>query len=223
MRKIIKSNQPAALAKWRKKVAGTEWFNYDSMKQEFGLREAVVKSLLKEQGGLCAYTGIKVDATTCHIEHVKAQTHCTKGDGEDVDYNNMVACYPKPNTACLFGAVRKASWPTPTEAGEFISPLQTGCERKFHFNYDGTVKARNSEPARQTIEHLGLNEKQLKDYRRQAIRGTLNKHNGQLLDLASAKAALATLEKQKTELDPFIFVVVDALKNHISTIGRKIR
>ena len=222
MRRIVKNSQPPALAKWRKKTAGTAWFNYEGLKQEPKLRETVIKALLKEQGGLCAYTGIAIDAATCHVEHVKAQDHCPAGSGDDVDYNNMVACFPQPNVGCPFGAVEKGSWPPPAEAKDFVSPLQVGCEGKFYYLYDGKIKARSSQAAEKTIEKLALDHKQLENYRRQAIRGALNK-NGQLLTLKDAEATLATLARQTGKLDPFLFVVVNALQNHINQVNKKIR
>lgn len=221
MRRIIKSNQPSALAKWRKKTAGTQWFNYEGLKQEPGLREIVVKALLKEQGQLCAYTGIEIDANTCHIEHVKAQAHCPAGSGEDVEYNNMVACFPRPGMGCDFGAVKKGKWPPPAEAANFVSPLQADCERKFTFTYEGKIRPRNSEAAEETVEHLSLDHKQLENYRRQAIRGALNDKHGKLLTLDSAKATLAGLMQQKGKLAPFWFVLVNALQNHIATVSKK--
>ena len=48
------------------------------------LREPAIRGL-----HMCAYTGRRIDADSCHIEHLRPQAHC--GIGEDVHYRNVVA------------------------------------------------------------------------------------------------------------------------------------
>jgi len=138
--------------------------------------EAVRRSLLTEQFHLCAYTMRRLAAdnidtrSSCHIEHVLPQ--CRKVLGEDVDYQNMVACYPPSQSkiACEFGAHSKADF-DPSEGG-FVSPLSNNAQEQFMFDADGNIKGRTDD-ASATINILNLNCKVLVNDRAAAIKGYL--------------------------------------------------
>src|SRR5690606_8588398 len=107
-------------------------------------------------------TGRRIDVGSCHIEHLRPQSHCTVGD--DVDYRNLVAGVPAPNTPQLpYGAHKKADWPNGAEEHLFVSPLSAGCAARFSFRLNGEVGARNpaDNAAVETIQHLGLNDQAL--------------------------------------------------------------
>ncbi|WP_325135696.1 retron system putative HNH endonuclease [Hymenobacter sp.] len=196
-------------------------FNYESIDQD--TREAVLKALVKEQGGLCAYTGRSITAKTCHIEHVLAQTHCKKrGLHEDVSYYNMVACVPKPNTTLAYGAIPKKSWPDPDkpdQVDKFVSPLSDDCERRFVFRYSGKVhpaEGGGKEAAAETIKKLCLDNAALIRLRQSAILSALSP-KGKPLPLSHVKQRLRQLETQTGEQEEFCFVLKQVLRQHIAS------
>ncbi|MBK7994613.1 MAG: hypothetical protein IPK14_14885 [Blastocatellia bacterium] len=67
--------------------------SYDNM--ERSVKNVVHNSLIKEQGSICCYTGIRISVDSSHIEHLKPQTICV--GNEDVEYNNLLAAYPRPD------------------------------------------------------------------------------------------------------------------------------
>jgi uncharacterized protein (TIGR02646 family) len=219
MREINAQHEPAALTEWRAASQNDINFGYNLMPGE--LRTVVKAALVTEQRGLCAYTGIGIDSNNSHIEHLNPQVHCERG--EDVTYFNLVACYPAPNAPHVpFGAIRKRNWPTPPERYLFVSPRSKGCEKRFRFNLRGVISAvgENDEAVKMTIRRLGLDELALTAQRKAALDATLEfLGNGPAsLDLKSARKRLLGLEgaeKGTARLEPFCFVLKQALKKHI--------
>ena len=108
MRQITKSAEPPELTSWKAANRADPNYCYASLTADH--RQAIRDSLVAEQRGLCAYTGRRIDIGSCHIEHLRPQVHC--GRGEDVDYRNLVAGVPAPNTPQLpYGAHNKRDWP----------------------------------------------------------------------------------------------------------------
>jgi uncharacterized protein (TIGR02646 family) len=181
MKKISKTYPPTEYLQWLKcqeqlGIKDKLQFNYDTGidREPF---DALKKKLIEEQGYLCAYTGMKIlpdiknidgqitEIGTFHIEHLKPRTLCKQEQkdkkkvlSEDLDYQNIVACYPKDenDTPCSFGAKLKDDW---WDEKEFISPCQDDCERRFSFSWNGNVSSTIDEDhaAKKTIEILGLN------------------------------------------------------------------
>ncbi len=219
MRHIQKRNEPQSLTQWRAAQQNDPNFGYDLI--EADLRREIRQALVTEQGGLCAYTGRRIDETSCHIEHPKPQAHCV--NGEDVSYSNMLACVPAPNAPGLpYGAHKKGSWPHTTEVALFVSPLRPGCEERFSFTLNGEIKANDlpDTAATETIARLGLNHKLIQQLRKAAIEATLGiRGRGQAsLDLHRARARLNGLtaaEQNRSPLEPFCFVLKQALQRHI--------
>ena len=90
MRHIQKRNEPQSLTQWRATFQNDPNFGY--LLIEANLRREIRQTLVAEQGGLCAYTGRRIDEASCHIEHPKPQDHCR--NGEDASFANMLACVP---------------------------------------------------------------------------------------------------------------------------------
>ena len=180
MKKINKTHPPLEYLQWLKiqKETGEKgnlYFNYDEGIESEAFN-ALKQKLIEEQGYLCAYTGIRISSDikvdgivlgkgTFHVEHLKPRTICKKEQkeqgniiSEDLDYRNMVACYPKDenDASCSFGAKSKDDW---WDEEEFISPCQEDCERRFSFSWSGIVSPTLDEDyaAKKTIEKLGLN------------------------------------------------------------------
>jgi uncharacterized protein (TIGR02646 family) len=142
MRHIQKSNEPQSLTRWRAAHQSDPNFGYRLI--EANLRGEIRQALVAEQGGLCAYTGRRIDEASCHIEHPKPQVHYM--NGEDASFANMLACVPAPNAPGLpYGAHKKGAWPDAVEEALFVSPLRPGCEERFSFTLNGEIRA--SSPA----------------------------------------------------------------------------
>ena len=122
MREIGPLVEPAAFTEWRAKYRNDINYGYGLISSD--LRDLIKDSIIAKQGGLCAYTGIGINAEKSHIEHLLPQDHCHRGQ-EDVAYGNMVACYPGPNTVYVpFGALRKSNWPSRADQHLFVSPAR---------------------------------------------------------------------------------------------------
>lgn len=217
MRWINKAQEPRELTEWRAKYKNDVNFNYDLMRGDKAVLWAISSSLLNEQGHLCAYTGRRIKEDSFHIEHVNPQAHCKRG--EDVAYTNIVACYPAPNTRSVpYGAHKKGDWPNLDQRNQFASPLERDCEERFVFNLRGEISsAPDDTAAKKTIEKLGLNDSELKRLRQEAIKGTLGSANN--LSLSDARKRLKILEQANGQyLEPFCFVLSQALRKHISRL-----
>jgi len=227
MRWIRKKSEPVELTEWRALNSKDVNFSYSLMRQDRTVTKAVTESLLEEQGWLCAYTGLRIDGYItpaepsrcgCHIEHIKPQDHCNTI--ETVTYTNMVACYPGPNptSGTPYGAERKGNWPDPSEQHLFVSPLDSSCETRLLFNLRGEIKSNDGDSAaKTTIEKLGLDHDELIAFRKAAIQGTLGKDNN--LPIKDARARLKGIKSQQSgRLEPFCFVLIQALEKHISRL-----
>ncbi len=215
MKWIRKNTEPRELSEWRARYRSDINFGYALMRGSHNVVAAVTNSLLLEQGWLCAYTGLRIELDSCHIEHIKSQIHCVPS--ETVAYNNMGACFPRPNpeSETPYGAEKKGSWPPPSEQHLFVSPLDQSCEMRFLFNLRGEIRSRDDDQAaKTTIEKLGLDHSELESYRKSAIQGALGKTNN--LRIKDARKQLRRLNSQQNgRLKPFCFVLVQALEKHI--------
>lgn len=168
MRRIIKTHAPQQLTQWRNENRDTNHSYQDLIGTE--VHQALKEKLLKEQGCICAYTGRAVDKTSCHVEHLKPRNKCT--DWEEVDYRNVVACFPADggDTSYGYGAPLKAGWWDETL---FVSPLADDCERRFKFTWSGHIypNPEDHQGAKKTIEILGLDNEELKRLRKSRISG----------------------------------------------------
>lgn len=214
MRTIQKNSPPRALVEWRARYKDDVNFGYDLLRQDKDVMAAVVASLLDEQGGLCAYTGRPISESKCHVEHLKPQAYCARG--EDVDYNNLVACHPKPNAGrAPYGAHAKDCWPTPTEEHLFVSPTQAGCEGRFRFNRRGAISSpMRDRQAAATISRLALDHEELTSLRRAAIEG-MRKPGKRYLSVPQLKKVVARLRNETGRLTPYSFAVCQGLEHYI--------
>ena len=80
MRTIEARPEPLAYAQWRAASQGDINYGYDLIPAE--LRVQLKAALIAEQRGICAYTGIGIDATHSHIEHLAPQAHCVQGESD---------------------------------------------------------------------------------------------------------------------------------------------
>ncbi|UPY35032.1 retron system putative HNH endonuclease [Sediminicoccus sp. KRV36] len=224
MRQISKGAEPAALIAWKAENRALPTYRYASLSADHRL--ALRAALVAEQRGLCAYTGRRIDPDSCHIEHLRPQAHCE--NGEDVDYRNLVAGVPAPNTPQLpYGAHKKADWPANAQEHLFVSPLSGGCAARFSFKLNGEVEPASATDtaATETIARLGLNADALVRLRKAAIDATLQiRGRGPAsIGIADARKRLRTLhraEQQAGILEPYSFALVQALERHIRRIEK---
>lgn len=224
MRQINKGAEPGELTAWKAQNRALPNYCYASLTSAH--RTTIRTALVTEQRGLCAYTGQRIDVDSCHIEHLRPQAHC--GIGEDIDYRNLVAGVPAPNKAQLpYGAHRKADWPTIADEHLFVSPLSNGCAGRFSFRLNGEIEARNAadNAAAQTIDRLGLNNQALVQLRKAAIEATLQiwGRGPASIGIADARRRLRDLEQaeqQAKTLEPYSFVLVQALERQIRRIEK---
>ena len=120
---------------------------------------------------------------------------------------------------------RTGSWPDATEEALFVSPLRPGCEERFSFTLNGEIRASSptDAAATKTIERLGLNHALMNQFRKAAIEATLGMRGRGLasLDLHSARARLNGLraaEENRGSLEPFCFVLKQAIRKHICSL-----
>lgn len=218
MREIRSGQEPRELARRRESTPG---FNYSSISGS--LKSTIKSSLISEQRELCGYTGIRIAINTSHIEHIRPQKHFR--DGEDVQYVNMLACYPGSESSYTgFGAVKKGSWPTPGELHLFVTP-RGPCESRFTFELFGKVRPSNpsDSAAVETIEKLNLNHPDLVNRRKDRIQGTLRYTQVQKLDLKSARKRLQNLnaaEEGHAALEEFCFALKQVLSDYIARLEK---
>lgn len=211
MRKIEKRGEPKELSQWRAVNRGNPNFGYALIGSE--LRELLKQQMLEEQGYLCAYTGQRISAVSAHLEHLQPQAHCTLA--QEVDYQNLVACYPGPNRPSPgYGAIEKADWPSDEEGHLFVSPLNAQCETRFLFNKRGciAVSQANDIAASTTIQRLKLVTAALERNRKASLSFI------DYLRLKEARTRLIQLEKESGRFTEFSFAVKQVLSKRIKTL-----
>ena len=223
MRRISKTHPPQELIAWRNENRDTN-HTYPDLSGTAAHFQLKAK-LLEEQGWLCAYTGRLIDSDSSHVEHIKPQCQCT--EWEDVDYRNVVACFPADggDVSYGYGAPVKASW---WDEEQFISPLSADCERRFRFAWSGHVHPNpdGHECATTTIKALRLDADSLRQLRKARIDGFFgfgSRTRARPLTVIEAKTALANLDLRDNNgrLQEFCFVLRQLLPKYIERAGAK--
>jgi uncharacterized protein (TIGR02646 family) len=219
MKRIRKTHPPKEFLEWiQKRRAADQRCNYKSLSGSPHIK--LKEHLLKEQGYICAYTGIRIKKESSHIEHLKPQTQCT--DDETIDYYNVVACFPMDggDTSYGFGAPlnKGDSW----KEGEMVSPCDAICETKFSFSWKGKVfpADKDDEVAIKTISRLGLDSQGLRDRRYAAIKvffGFSSNPRVKKLDKQTARRRLEEIYRQDSsnQFVEYCFVIRQLLYKHI--------
>jgi len=178
------------------------------------VHDVVKASLLREQGYLCCYTGLRIFDALAHIEHLRPQTSCT--NGEDVAYDNLCAAYPEPNRteACPFGAQQKGGW---YDAETFISPLLDDCEKAYVYDLQGGISPHPRYPhADVMIKKLGLTHKKLSELRATKINEWLFPEGEELSEtqVNRLQARLAQRDEEDRLIE-FCFVLQQACREYV--------
>ncbi len=172
MRFVKKGAEPAALRAFKANNKTTpEVLVYSSLSA--GVRSALYRSMLAEQGKLCAYTMMPIGRhlgnapRDFHIEHVQPRW-CHRE--RELDYNNMVLCALGDNRAGgEFGARKKDD--ADVNDADFVAPLNASCETRLRFESRGYVDPSdaNDKAAVRTIKLLALDHPALREARSGAI------------------------------------------------------
>jgi uncharacterized protein (TIGR02646 family) len=216
MKKILKNGRPLRYALWCNKVAGTDKEDYNELPP--AEKQVLLDALIEEQGFICGYTMRRIDRDTAHIEHIKPQSICRmERQGSDLDYKNLIACYPRYSMRARYryGAQKKGDW-WENKGKKFVSPLNSACEKNFHFDMEGNITS-SSIAAATTIEVLALDHKSLTEDRKRAIEEFI--HGS---DLSKAKAAriISRICDQNGEglYYEFCIAIRDAVKHYIKAL-----
>lgn len=222
MKYIEKQVQPQELIAWvREKAtdadgAEREW-GYDDMPAD--VRRAVKVSLIREQGGLCCYTGRRISLQGSHIEHLKPQSVCT--NHEDTEYNNLLAAHPSsdPGTPyCAYGAHARTNW---YHQHQFVHPLRRDCEQRIRYRFDGKVSATSpaDSAAVETIRRLQLDHLELRQMRERAIYEALFDRE---LGEAQVRRLMVAMDERNGNGDfrPFCFAIKQACEKYLKRFER---
>ena len=225
MKYISKRGAPHAYMMWCRSVSGTQKEHYGELPAK--TKAILLRALMTEQGGLCAYTLKRIGMDDSHVEHIKPESLCRdEKRGTDLDYNNMVACFPREGMQrrYRYGAQLKGSWWVPER---FISPLHPKCEQAFFFDEDGSVRpAPGNGVARETIKVLGLDHGSLAEDRRRVIEEFLYGPDGQHpLSPAKAEQAQASICNMDSSgrFHEFCIPILHALRTHRQKLIRAAR
>lgn len=222
MRYIRKRAAPTELTRWIKgqRDADGQYINcrYENIPTE--IKEQIRRQLLQEQGWLCCYTGMGIERTTSHIEHLKPQATFWQ-NREDVDYQNLLAAYPGDKMRVKFGAQAKDKWYNPVL---MVSPLHKSCETRFHFNLSGKISVANSNDAaaKETIKRLHLDDPSLDEMREHAIHEALFPDDEHLSKAQISKVAQNfCIPDSRGKLPRFCFVITHAAQELLHQVQQE--
>ena len=234
MKRIIKGQEPVSFIQFKQEneKAGVK-LRYDrNLGRE--QRTPIKKALLKEQGYICAYTLKRITVESCHIEHLKPEELCRKhmeqgiATVSDLDYGNMVACFPKEAPKGIqkekyFGAIKKDDkWQN--DGKDYVLPLQMNCEDNFKYYKSGEVKG-TTDKGRNTVSLLALDDPILIDERKKAIDSFIGKSSP--MKKARTTQAISEVDKMISgKYIEFCIPLKHALKEHLiylEKIERKLK
>lgn len=224
MKHIVKMGQPHELRQWfeNQPIEDGHRINcsYGDMPGE--VKQIVKQQLIREQGGLCCYTGIRINYQASHIEHFKSQRQCKEETtNEDVDYTNMLAAFPGDRTPCSFGARVKGDW---YDTQLLISPLRQDCETRFRFDLLGQITSaqKDDQAAQETIKNLSLDHGSLTEMRKQAIDTALFRQNQSLSEAQLRRVSEGYSQRNSSQLfKPFCFVIIQAAQELLRKVERR--
>ncbi|EAR8245922.1 hypothetical protein GI075_11205 [Salmonella enterica] len=252
MKYLIKGAEPRGLISWKAVNQQTPQ-NLKYGTASFPA-ETVRCALLQQQNYLCAYTLIRLKRPeecdlnhktreSCHIEHILPQTRevlvakklaglpvknvVNFTAGEDIDFNNMVACFP-PSVAmihCDFGAQYKGDY-DPYDNPNFISPLTASVEVHFKFLSDGSIEAQSAK-GEETISALNLNHIELCHRRERVLTGTIYPRGKKRPSISAAEARRLADEVLRPNADgrlrEFCVAIRHVALSHADRLERRAR
>ena len=235
MRFIRRNNVPEALTRWlalrnkaNQPLAYSEAGNVEVNGKMVSVVAEIRRARIADQGGICAYTMMRIDEESCHNEHLIPQAESLRNGRikQTLAYSNIVACYPKQEKpgGCGFGA------PVRGTKSLAVKPLDRACEERIHFDR-GTGKAEpvdsSDEAVKELIEdvlilnHPALIQRRLTAFEKAGV-GLKGRH--QLSEKKARDFAVSVREHRRGEnLAPFCVAVAQAAIAHADLIGRRRR
>ncbi len=184
MRYIRKGYEPESFTDWkeRQKNRGNP-LTWKTFRRRVTVKNDVYDALLREQGYICCYCGMRITRDTSHFEHLKPKSNITyahlvldyanllvscKGKSEDSGESEEEHCVP------VHCGHKKEDW---YDEHLMISPLDANCADFFRYSGSGEILP-TDDPDKQaaaitTIEKLGLDIDKLRAMRREAIDAAL--------------------------------------------------
>lgn len=229
MRYIQNSEQPQALISWKaqRRAAGQALDFQELGRIVFDGKDVDVKQSIKEQrlsdqGYLCAYTLMRIELDSSHIEHIKPQTLSRSEERieETVDYANMVLCYPKREDkgGVGFGAPHRG------DKELAVTPLEERCETLIRFKLDGSVFSEDPNVGNMIVEVLNLNHAALVDRRRESYnrKGLGLRSEKPISEREAIRLSEAALQRSSNDkLMPFCIGISHAAQEHIKLIQKR--
>ncbi|WP_375514570.1 retron system putative HNH endonuclease [uncultured Nostoc sp.] len=174
MKHIKKGQEPEKFTNW-KALENDDW--KPSWDDNFQTPEKPVvhDALLKEQGYICCYCGMRITRTTSHIEHLKPRSTYPN---LALEYTNLIASCQgeseEPPTVPVHCGHKKKYW---YDENLMVSPLEINCADFFKYPASGEIQPTDNPGkkvvAETTIKKLALDIDKLQNMRRVAIDAAL--------------------------------------------------
>ena len=215
MKHIKKSQEPEKFTKW-KALENDDW--KPSWDENFQTPEKAIvhDALLKEQGYICCYCGIRITRETSHIEHLKPRSTYPN---LALEYTNLIASCQgeseEPPTVPVHCGHKKKYW---YNENLMVSPLEINCADFFKYPASGEIQPTDNPGkkavAETTIKKLALDIDKLQNMRRVAIDAALLATEG----LTEIEIKLLAEGYKKLDVDgqytPFCAAISYLLKNY---------
>jgi uncharacterized protein (TIGR02646 family) len=166
---IKKGEEPESFKTWKALARTTPNWGYSYLQNPE--KRELHEALIREQGDICCYCGMRITRESSHIEHLKPQSS-TDLD-LSVEYTNLLAsCQrerePKKPIHC---GVAKDDW---HDENLMVSPLKPDCTDFFIYTDDGQILEIDTpdkkDAALETIKRLRLDIPKLNNMREAAIK-----------------------------------------------------
>ena len=164
---IDKGKPPRELADAKRRIKGTpdavlNWEGLDGHE-----RKAVLRSLIDEQGGLCAYCTRRISEENAHVEHWIPRSFGTGDDDPDsVDYGNLLAvCDGFERSAAGLTCDRARG-----DAPLTVNPLKHDTLEGIRYHRDGRIRSSRPDVERDIDRTLNLNQGLLMESRQAVVR-----------------------------------------------------
>lgn len=219
MRSITKGPECAELREWKRINASSHHnINYDNLGS--AQRTPMLDTLVKEQGGLCAYTMSSVTGQPgnwhAHIEHILPRS--IYPGPTSVKWSNLVACIPTGNECCEYGAHRKADYDACSKP--FVNPVLGGVAQQFRFRENGEVDGLTlAAEVTAAPSVLNLNHPRLVNDRRAKIRGALGHRPS--ASRAMQRANELRTANQQGMLEPYCEAVAQILEAYAHKLQKR--
>lgn len=164
---IKKGRAPKELEDAHRRIKGTpdttlSWRNVTGFE-----RNATLRALLEEQGGLCAYCMRRVGPESSHVEHIVPQSVAAGGDDPlSLDFGNLLAvCDGFEGSGEGLTCDRARG-----DASLTVNPLRPETLSSIRYRRDGVIGADDPTINDDVVRTLNLNQPLLVRNRREALR-----------------------------------------------------